>query len=100
MAHITRSVDVDAPVDTVQEEWQRFEDLPRCAAHTLTANVRWRAEVLTLQPTLAGTRITVKIEYEPSGADAGLSCRLEAVLQSFTRFFEARRGRPVLAQLA
>lgn len=100
MAHIARSIEVDAPVDTIHDEWQRFEELPRCAAHTLTANVKWRAEVLTLQPTPAGTRITLKLEYEASGGDPRLSCRLEALLESFTRFVAARRGRAMPVQPA
>ncbi len=100
MAHIARSVDVDAPVDTVHQEWLRFEDLPRCAVHAIVTNVRWRAEVLTFQPLPAGTRITLKIEYDPGAADAALPRRLEAVLQSFTAFFEARGARAEIAPTA
>jgi hypothetical protein len=100
VTHIARSIEVDAPVDTIHQEWLRFEDLPRCAAHSLVANVRWRAEVLTLEPTRAGTRITLKIEYDPSGGDAGLPCRLETVLQSFKSFFELRHESLMGAQPA
>jgi hypothetical protein len=92
VAHIARSVDVDAPVDRVHEEWLRFEDLPRCPAHTVSGNVRWRAEVLTFQPMPSGTRVTLKIEYDPGGADAGLPRRLEGVLRSFSAFLGARRA--------
>ncbi len=95
MAHVTRSVEVNAPVDDVHQEWLRFEDLPRCAVHSLTVNVRWRAEVLTLQPLPTGTRISLKIEYDPGGADEGLPRRLEGVLETFASFFRARRANAV-----
>ncbi len=100
MAQIARAVEVSAPVETIEEQWQRFEDLPRCAAHTLTVNVRWRAEVLTFEPIRTGTRITLKVEYEPGGAEAGLPSRLDAVLQGFVTFLELRRGCPLAAQPA
>ncbi|HEX9050796.1 MAG TPA: hypothetical protein VF841_09710 [Anaeromyxobacter sp.] len=100
MAQIARAVEVNAPVETIEEQWQRFEDHPRCAAHTLTVNVRWRAEVLTFEPIRTGTRITLKVEYEPGGAEAGLPDRLEAVLQGFVSFLELRRGCPLAAQPA
>jgi hypothetical protein len=100
LAQIERSVNVDAPVDTVHEEWLRFEDRPSCAVHALVSSVRWRAEVLTLEPRPDGTRITLKIEYDPGGADAGLPRRLEGVLQSFTSFFERRHARAEVASPA
>ncbi len=96
MAHVKRSVEVDAPVDAIHEEWQQFENLPRCVAHSLHADVRWRAEVLTLEPIPTGTRITLKIEFDPGGCEAALPCRLDTVLRTFTSFFEARRGRQQL----
>ncbi len=97
MAHIARSVEVDAPVDTIHKEWLRFEERPRCAAHALHDNLKWRAEVLTLEPIPRGTRITLKLEYDPCEGAAALPRRLEAVLQSFTAFFERTRA-PVAAQ--
>jgi hypothetical protein len=97
--HVARSIEVDAPVETIHQEWLRFESLPRCAAHSLVANVRWRAEVLTLEPTRTGTRITLKIEYEPCGTEAALPCRLETLLRSFVSFLELRE-RAMAAQLA
>ncbi len=100
MAHIARSIDVAAPVDTVHEEWLHFEERPRCPAHSLSAMVKWRAEVLTMEPTRTGTRITLKVEYDAAGGDPGLSGRIEAALQSFTSFFEARHGRAAAAQPA
>jgi hypothetical protein len=93
VAHVQRSIEVDAPVETIEQEWQRFEDLPRCAAHSLHVNVRWRAEVLTIEPTPSGARITLKIEFEPSGGEGALPCRLEATLRSFATFLELRRAR-------
>ncbi len=98
MAQIARTVEVDAPVETIEEQWQRWEGLPRCAAHSLTANVRWRAEVLTFEPIRTGTRITLKVEYEPGGAEAGLPCRIDAALQSFVSFLQLRRACPLAAQ--
>ena len=100
MPQIARAVEVNAPVEMIEEQWQRFEDLPRCAAHTLTVNVKWRAEVLTFEPIRTGTRIILKVEYEPGGAEAGLPSRLDAVLQSFVAFVEMGRGRALAAQPA
>ncbi len=98
MAQIARAVEVNAPVEVIEEQWQRFEDLPRCAAHTLTVNVKWRAEVLTFEPLDVGTRITLKVEYQPGGAEAGLPCRIDAVLQSFVSFLRLRSACPLEAQ--
>ncbi len=100
MPQIARAVEVNAPVDVIHQQWEYFENLPRCAAHSLVANVRWRAEVLTLEPIDTGTRITLKIEYEPGGVEAALPCRLDAVLQSFVRFLELRRQCPLAAHPA
>ena len=100
MAQVKRSIEVGAPAERVHEEWLRFEDLPRCPAHALAVNVRWRAEVLSFQPISSGTRITLKLEFDPGGADEGLPRRLEAVLKSFTAFFEARLGSRAVAQPA
>lgn len=100
MAQIARAVEVEAPVETIEQQWQRFEDLPRCAAHAVVTNVKWRAEVLTFEPIRTGTRITLKIEYEPGGAEAGLPSRIDAVLQSFVSFLELGRERAMSAQPA
>ncbi len=100
MAQIARTVEVNAPVDVIHQEWERFENLPRCAAHSVVANVRWRAEVLTFEPIDAGTRITLKIEYEPGGVEAALPCRIDAALQSFVHFLRLRRECPLMAQTA
>src|SRR5512138_2969938 len=100
VAHIARSIDVDAPPDTVHREWLRFEDVPSCPAHALVTNVRWRAEVLTLEPTPRGTRITLKVEYDPAEGDAGLPGRLDTVLRSFRSFFGRRHVAEAVAQQA
>lgn len=91
MAQVKRSIELDAPVDTIHAQWLRFEALPRCPVHSLAANVRWRAEVLTLEPLEKGTRVTLKLEYDPGGDDAKLALRLEAALQAFRAFFERVR---------
>ncbi len=93
MAHVARSIEVDAPVETVHREWLEFEDSPRCAVHSLGAGVRWRAEVLTFEPMGARTRVTLKVEFDPAGADAGLPGRLDAVLRSFVSFREGQGDR-------
>lgn len=80
------------PVDTVHEQWTRFEGLPSYQAHEMVAHVRWRAEVLTLEPMERGTRLTLRIEYEPDagGSDGGLASRMERVLRSFLSFMDRR----------
>jgi hypothetical protein len=100
MPQIARTVEVNAPVELIEQQWQSFEELPRCAAHTLTVNVKWRAEVLTFEPIRTGTRITLKVEYEPGGAESRLPSRLDAVLQGFVSFLELRRGSGMALQPA
>ena len=93
MAQVARAVEVDAPVETIQRQWESFESLPRCAARCVVANVRWRAEVLTFEPIDGGTRVTLKIEYEPGGREAALPRRIDAALESFVSVFELARAR-------
>jgi hypothetical protein len=100
MAQIARAVEVAAPVEVIQRQWERFEGLPRCAVHSLVANVKWRAEVLTFEPIRTGTRISLKIEYEPGGCDAALPRRLESVLQGFLAFLDPSRARGLAAEPA
>lgn len=100
MAQIATTVEVDAPVDMIERQWERFEGLPCCAVHSLVADVKWRAEVLTFEPVRTGTRITLKIEYQPGGAEAALPCRMRSVLQSFVSFVEVGRARAAAAQPA
>ncbi len=92
MAQVERAVEVNAPVSTIEQRWERFEALPCCALHGVTANVKWRAEVLTFEPIAAGTRIKLKIEYQPGGCEAALPARIDAALESFVAFLGA--GRP------
>ncbi len=100
MAQIARAVEVDAPVETIQRQWERFEELPRSAIHSLTANVKWRAEVLTFEPIRTGTRISLKIEFEPGGGDAALPRRIDSVLQSFVSVLGPGRERVAAAEPA
>jgi uncharacterized membrane protein len=86
VAHIARSIEVDEPVQAVHEQWMRFEELPRCAAHALEGRVRWRAEVLTFEPREGGTRVTLRIDYETSRPDPALPARLERTLEGFRAF--------------
>jgi uncharacterized membrane protein len=86
VAHIARSIDVDVPVQSVHERWTRFEELPRFAAHALEGHVRWRAEVLTFEPRGGGTRVTLRIDYDPSRPDPALPSRLERTLERFRAF--------------
>lgn len=91
MAHVARSIEVDAAVDDIHQQWLRYEALPHSEVHGVVGRARWRAEVLTFEPTGAGTRITLKIEYDPAGGDEGLSARIEGALRGFRSFFERRR---------
>ncbi len=100
MAQIARAVEVNAPVEVIQAQWERFEDLPRCGIHSLTENVKWRAEVLTFEPLRVGTRISLKIEYEPGECDVVLPRRIESVLASFVEFLEPGRGARTTAEPA
>ncbi len=46
--------------------WTEFERSPRYAVGQAVARVRWRAEVLTLEPRGDGTRLTLRIDHEGS----------------------------------
>ncbi len=92
MAQVERAVEVNAPVETIERRWERFEALPCCAVHGVVANVKWRAEVLTFEPIESGTRIKLKIEYEPGGCEAALPSRIDAALASFVAFLSAGRA--------
>ncbi len=90
MSKVTRSIQLRVPVDTVHEQWTRFEGLPCYLAQEMVARVRWRAEVLTLEPNEYGTRLTLRIEYEPDPVhgDGGLAVRMEHVLHGFKSFLD------------
>jgi hypothetical protein len=96
MAHIKRWIELDGRADDIHEQWLRFEALPRCPAHALKLPPRWRAEVLTFHPVGERTRVEMKIEFEPTGAEAALPRSLDAVLQSFLAFLG--RDREAAAQ--
>ncbi len=98
MSKVTKTIQLHVPVDTVHEQWTRFEGLPVYLAHQMVARVRWRAEVLTLEPNEQGTRLTLRIEYEPDPVhgDGGLAGRMERVLRSFRSFLD-RQAVPVSA---
>ena len=92
MAYIARSIDVAEPVAAIEEQWTVFEATPRYLVGEAVARLRWRAEVLTFEPVSGGTRVTFRIDYEPSAADAGLSGRLEDALEDFRSFLAERRA--------
>ncbi|HET8540792.1 MAG TPA: hypothetical protein VFL83_13055 [Anaeromyxobacter sp.] len=94
MAHVARSVDIGAPAEALHEQWLRWEALPRCAAGSVAAGIRWRAEVLTFQPIPGGTRVTLKVEYDEAGGDPGIAGRLERVLRGFAAFAGATVASP------
>lgn len=86
MAHITRSIELPEPVAVVSEWWTEFERSPRCAVGAMEARVRWRREVLTLEPRGEGTRLTLRIDYEPAMTDPALAPGVEGVLDGFRSF--------------
>jgi hypothetical protein len=86
LAHITRSIELPEPVAVVSECWTEFERSSRCAVGVMEARVRWRREVLTLEPRGDGTRLTLRIDYEPALADPALAPGLEGVLEGFRSF--------------
>lgn len=83
---------MNAPVETIERRWERWEALPCSAVHAVVANVKWRAEVLTFEPIASGTRIKLKIEYEPGGCEAALPGRIDAALEGFVAFLASGRG--------
>jgi len=89
VARVTKSIEVDEPVDTIHELWLQFEDATRSAVHALEANIRWRGEVLTFEPKGSRTRVTLRIDYDPVEGDP-LSHHVERTLESFRLFVEAR----------
>ncbi len=89
MAHISRSIDVAEPVGTVSERWNDFERTPGHTMRGVVPRIRWRAEVLTFEPKGDSTRVTLRIDYDPAGGDAGLSRAVEDTLKGFKSFIES-----------
>ena len=92
MAHVTRSIELAEPVGAITEQWTVFERTPRYLVGKAMARLRWRAEVLTFEPRGTGTRVTLRIDYEPSEGDAWLSVRVEEALEEFRSFLAQRRA--------
>ncbi len=92
MAHITRSIELAQPVAVISEGWAEFERTPRYGVDTTAARVRWRAEVLTFEPIGDGTRVTLRIDYDPAGGDGGLPRKIEAALEAFRVYLAERLG--------
>lgn len=93
MERVTRSIELAESAGTIAEQWWAFERTPRYLLGVALARLRWRAEVLTFEPIGAGTRVTLRIDYEPSGGDAGLSARIDSALEDFRVFLaECRAG--------
>jgi hypothetical protein len=90
VAHVTRSIELAEPVAVVSERWTEFEKTPSYPVGEAQARVRWRAEVLTFEPTGDGTRVTLRIDYDPSAGDAGLSRSVERALEAFRSFLAER----------
>ena len=96
MAHIEKTVEIGRPVAAVYRQWAECEEFPRFLdglkeMGLAETHLRWRAEVLTFEPLRVGTRISLKIEYEPGECDVVLPRRLESVLASFVAFLEPGR---------
>lgn len=90
MARISRSILLPEPVGTICELWTEFERTPRCAVDVVEARLRWRAEVLTFEPDGDGTRVTLRIDFEPHGSDAWLPHGIEGTLEGFRSFLTER----------
>jgi uncharacterized membrane protein len=136
METIEKSVDVEAPISTVYNQWTQFEEFPAfmegVESVTQLSDTRqhwvaeiggvkreWDAEIMkqepdqtiqwkgfgdasnmgtvAFEPIPAGTRVTVRVDWQPEGvaektADAlGIvSSRIEGDLGRFQRFIEDR----------
>jgi uncharacterized membrane protein len=136
MAYIEKTIDVDAPVRTVYDQWTQFEDFPRFMHGVKSvrqlddAHLAWHAEIggreerweaeithqeadsriawrnvsgpynaglVSFAPSGSGTRVTLRIDYEPHGfvekvgdALGFVSRTVEGDLERFKRFLEER----------
>lgn len=92
MAHITRSIEIPEPVGVISEQWTEFEKSPAYAVDQAESRVRWRAEVLTFEPIGDHTRVTLRIDYDPTAAAAWLPDVVEGALEGFQAFLAKRPG--------
>jgi hypothetical protein len=91
VAHITKTIEIAEPVGVVTERWTEFEKTERCDVEAAKARVRWRAEVLTFEPAGDGTRVTLRVDYDPAGGGASaLSRSIERALEAFRSFLAER----------
>ncbi len=89
MAHFARSIELDDPVGLIYEQWIRFEELAPSAVGDAEPHIRWRAEVLSFEPRGAGTRVTLRVEFDPVRDDTGVRLRVERALERFKLYVEA-----------
>jgi uncharacterized membrane protein len=138
MAHIEKSIEVNAPLRTVYNQWTQFEQFPRFMEGVREVqqiddtHLHWRAEIggkdkewdaviteqvpdsiiawrsvagaenagrVEFKPAGTGTRITVKLTYDPEGAVEKVGDmvgvvgrRIEGDLKRFRDFIENRGG--------
>jgi uncharacterized membrane protein len=136
MAHIEKSIEVNAPLRTVYNQWTQFEDFPRFMEGVKEVrqiddtHVHWHAEIggrdkewdaviteqvpdsiiawrsvagaenagrVEFHPAASGTRITIKLTYDPEGAVEKVGDlvgvvgrRVEGDLKRFKDFIEGR----------
>jgi hypothetical protein len=90
VAHITRTIELAHPVAVISQRWNEFEQSPRCPVAAVEARLRWRAEVLTFEPRGDGTRLTLRIDYDPAAGDLAVAHGLDGVLEGFRSFLAER----------
>ena len=137
MAEIEKSIEVDAPLKDVYNQWTQFEEFPRFMEGVLAVRqldekrLHWRAKIggvekewhseivdqvpdrriawknlrgawnagaVLFEPVPGGTRVTLKLVYDPVGATENIgdklgfvSRRVEGDLQRFQKFMEERK---------
>jgi uncharacterized membrane protein len=136
MAEIEKSIEVEAPLREVYNQWTQFEAFPRFMEGVLQVRqldekrLHWRAKIggvekewhaeivdqvpdrriawknlrgaenagaVLFEPTPGGTKVTLKLVYEPEGPAENIgdvlgfvSRRVEGDLQRFKKFIEER----------
>ncbi len=99
MAYIEKSIEIEKPVGAVYDDWTQFEEFPRVLEGLkemqglVDTRLRWRAEVLTFAPRGAGTRVTLRVDYDANGSEIDdalrvASGRLQRDLELFRTFVE------------